>query len=798
MGSAFNIVTDDDSGGGGGGDSFLGSIRNSLRNSQSEESEVLRDDLEDRPDTTPIASLFVDAPTPTGLLDNAVRDSHDDLLTAVNLRGKKAESNTTIAAHTTDASVVDVAAAPIGSISTAAVNSTLFYSHAAHSADKASIKTRISLPGSGRAMALVSASISGSRDLDGERKEVIRHIRSEDLAELNEIYLMKDTIGQGAFGIVKICEHKVTGKTYACKIVRKKSGSTTSYEQLQREVNIMKAVHHPNIVQLKEVLESSRKMCMVMEYCSGGELVQTIRKRGFCTEVEIRMIVVQLIDAVSYLHKHGIVHRDIKPENILLKSIHPSDLYNIKVSDFGLACFADSMNRVENMAGTPMYMAPEIIYNLGYNHSCDIWSVGVMFYLLLSHYQKEVEALVHEMTKVGKIEYPERLWKEINPSAKNLCELILQLNPAKRISAAEILQHPWTLNQAMETSQLNANVLDMMRSYNAERRFRRGIIAVIAAHRFMSALKPRGHHHHLSDSTKLQKSRATLTESSAFQHSQPSAGTVRRDGIHCDMGTAESDTLVPMPHGLDADTCSYGFMGEDQSTDIRVVRDASLVDMLGEIDPGKRLVESASRASYLKSRLRGGSSAHLTSVGIGTAVKARAGGASEGPGASMMELGSSSAATGMARSAASSRAVNMLGRSDASAGGDLDSGSRPRRGNNKSTKELLDSKDNAASLAKVKRNTPVKTNGPSPSDDDVVTFTNARQKQLPGNTSVASNLNTQSYKPITPHITTDLTAIERSNPQHSDLPSLPKLKPNPSNLGEPNERIGGSKARRRR
>ncbi|KAH6578602.1 hypothetical protein BASA60_003568 [Batrachochytrium salamandrivorans] len=110
-----------------------------------------------------------------------------------------------------------------------------------------SIKTRISLPGSGRAMALVSASISGSRDLDGERKEVIRHIRSEDLAELNEIYLMKDTIGQGAFGIVKICEHKVTGKTYACKIVRKKSGSTTSYEQLQREVNIMKAVHHPNM-----------------------------------------------------------------------------------------------------------------------------------------------------------------------------------------------------------------------------------------------------------------------------------------------------------------------------------------------------------------------------------------------------------------------------------------------------------------------------------------------------------------------------------------------------------------------
>eukprot|EP00842_Homolaphlyctis_polyrhiza_P002180 jgi/Hompol1/2963/HPOL_006251-RA len=234
----------------------------------------------------------------------------------------------------------------------------------------------------GRALGAVSSSITGSRDLDGDKKEPIKHIRSEDLAELEESYTMKDMIGQGAFGIVRLCEHKATGKQYACKIVKKKIGSTSSYEQMLREVNIMKAVHHPNIVQLKEVMESPKKMCMIMEYCGGGELVQTVRKRGICTEEEIRTIVLQLIDAVSYLHRHGIVHRDIKPENILLKSNHPSELYNIKVSDFGLACFADSMNRVENMAGTPMYMAPEIIQNLGYNHSCDIWSIGVMLYLL--------------------------------------------------------------------------------------------------------------------------------------------------------------------------------------------------------------------------------------------------------------------------------------------------------------------------------------------------------------------------------------------------------------------------------
>ncbi|KAL2912355.1 hypothetical protein HK105_208129 [Polyrhizophydium stewartii] len=126
-------------------------------------------------------------------------------------------------------------------------------------------KARQNLQMGGRALGAVSSSITGSRDLDGDRKEAIRHVRSEDLAELDEAYLMKDTIGQGAFGIVKLCEHKATGKVYACKIVKKRIGSTSSYEQLQREVNIMKAVHHPNIVQLKEVIESPKKMCMVME-----------------------------------------------------------------------------------------------------------------------------------------------------------------------------------------------------------------------------------------------------------------------------------------------------------------------------------------------------------------------------------------------------------------------------------------------------------------------------------------------------------------------------------------------------
>ncbi|KAI8926901.1 kinase-like domain-containing protein [Entophlyctis helioformis] len=424
------------------------------------------------------------------------------------------------------------------------------------------IKQRQTLQMGGRTLGAVSSSISGSRDLDGDRKEAIRHIRSEDMAELDENYIIKDSIGQGAFGVVKLCEHKSTGKVYACKIVKKRIGSTSSYEQLQREVNVMKAVHHPNIVQLKEVFESPKKMSMIMEYCSGGELVQTVKKRGKCTEEEIRFIVIQLIEAVSYLHRHGIVHRDIKPENILLKSSHPADLYTIKVSDFGLACFADSINRVENVAGTPMYMAPEIVHNLGYNHSCDIWSIGVMFYLLLCDYQKDVELLMQDMIRNSKIEYPDKYWSKINPTAKNLCEMILRFDPAKRISAAEILRHPWTLGQSMESSQLNANVLDLMKSYNAERRLRRGIIAVIAFLRFMAPLtrslsqaQPIASAASAPASTTRRASSSTARPRTASQQHQPysqqpyTSGALQSSSAAGTPGTGRSGlpTSVSMP-----------------------------------------------------------------------------------------------------------------------------------------------------------------------------------------------------------------------------------------------------------
>ncbi|KAJ3360590.1 Serine/threonine-protein kinase 33 [Kappamyces sp. JEL0680] len=310
------------------------------------------------------------------------------------------------------------------------------------------------------------------------------------MAEVGEIYTIGQVLGQGAFGIVHLVHHKSTSQDYACKIIKKRIGATSAYEQQEREVSIMKTLKHPNIVLLNAVYECPKHVAMVMELCDGGEVVQLVRQRGFCPDETIRVIINQLTDAVAYLHRNRVIHRDIKPENILIKLGGTDKDLQIKMADFGLACYTDSIYQVDNIAGTPMYMAPEIVQKLGYNHSCDIWSIGVMFYLLLCNYNKGAEAELHDMIKNGEISYPASLWDAIDAKAKSLCELILRFDPAKRISAGEILSHPWiTQTESTQTVSSN-NVLDLMKSYNAERRLRKAIMLVHAAVRFRKGIKP--------------------------------------------------------------------------------------------------------------------------------------------------------------------------------------------------------------------------------------------------------------------------------------------------------------------
>ncbi|OAJ39292.1 hypothetical protein BDEG_23153 [Batrachochytrium dendrobatidis JEL423] len=670
-----------------------------------------------------------------------------------------ASTSTSMTALTTESSSISCSVphsinATSTGISAAASTPLIFMSSARVVAtDKPITRLKTMNPG-GRVPALGNVDISGSKDLNEDQKETIQHIRSESLAELNQLYIMKETIGQGAFGVVKICEHRATGKLYACKIVKKKDWK---YSQLRTAAA-----------------------------CEGGELVQTVRKRGMCTEDETRMIFVQLIDAVSYLHKHGVVHRDIKPENILLKSNHPSKLYNIKVADFGLACFADSMNRVENVAGTPMYMAhilnkvstfdligkaPEIIHHLGYNHSCDIWSIGVMFYLLLSHYHKDAELLVQDMLKNGKIEYPDKLWGKINPSAKNLSELILRYDPAKRISAAEILRHPWTLNQSMESSQLNANVLDMMRSYNAEQRLRRGIITVVAALRFQKKnqahlptqdTRVQPYHHAVENKPRLAKPNGLIlaspnalltTSQRIINHGEYAAnnsfGSNATAKLH---GHTEftSSHLIADSHAMSRST-KAPYMAPLSGSGSK---DLATLETHNEMESSKKLNEPTVRPFYLKARQSHGSimpvsgSSGTTPVVIGNSVAA-------------MSRGTPVNHRG--HEAGVRTEQNMTRETDSVGIG------RSKKG---CAKTFKDSNRDSPPEAKLKR-AAVKPIG-AIHEDDALIASGSKQLSNPFGSSIPAVSN---MKVTLTHINTDLTSIERANPTISDIPPLPKIKP---------------------
>ncbi|KAI9216466.1 kinase-like domain-containing protein [Blastocladiella britannica] len=308
----------------------------------------------------------------------------------------------------------------------------------------------------------------------------IAQSRGDDKEDLLERYDFGTKLGRGSFGTVRIVTDKISREIYACKSIQKRAKNGASIEQIAREVEVMKRIRHPHVVGLHEVYETPAKLYIIMEYVSGGELVKKVQHDGGISEVNCKLIISRLASVVGYLHDHGIVHRDIKPENILLSTQDPNDPFNIKMSDFGLAAFTGGGKLMENVCGTPLYMAPEVIAGLGYSQQCDIWSIGIMMALLLQGYTKSSEQELREMVFTGDIDLSHALFASACNAAKNLLDRMLQNDPAKRIAAKEILLHPWITGKRFES----CTVLEMMRSYRAEQRWKKAYHVVLACLRF--------------------------------------------------------------------------------------------------------------------------------------------------------------------------------------------------------------------------------------------------------------------------------------------------------------------------
>ncbi|EXB75643.1 CBL-interacting serine/threonine-protein kinase 1 [Morus notabilis] len=255
-------------------------------------------------------------------------------------------------------------------------------------------------------------------------------------------YQVGRTLGEGNFGKVKLAQDIQSGKPYAVKIIEKnRIISLNITDQIKREIGTLKLLKHPNIVRLHEVLASKTKIYMVLEYVTGGELFDRIASKGKLTEAQGRKLFQQLIDGVSCCHNKGVFHRDLKLENVLVDAKG-----NIKISDFGLSALPQHFRDdglLHTTCGSPNYVAPEILVNRGYDGAAsDIWSCGVILYVILTGYlpfdDRNLAVLYQKILK-GDTQIP----KWLSPGAQNMIRRILDPNPVKRITMADIKSDDW-------------------------------------------------------------------------------------------------------------------------------------------------------------------------------------------------------------------------------------------------------------------------------------------------------------------------------------------------------------------
>lgn len=259
-------------------------------------------------------------------------------------------------------------------------------------------------------------------------------------------YRIGKVLGRGNFAKVRHGIHKATNKAYAVKILNKNLMTKADKLALKTEVEILCRIQHPNIVGMKEVYDTKTKVYLIMDLMTGGELFDRIVQLEKYTEADAAKLIQSIAKAVGYCHNLGVVHRDLKPENLLFESKAPDA--RIKIADFGLAKIMDQKKVMQTACGTPGYVAPEVIMKKsgGYTKEVDMWSLGVIIYILLCGFPpfyEENNAALFAAIKAAAYEYPSPYWDNITADAKDLIDNLLVKNPADRLTPMGVLQHRW-------------------------------------------------------------------------------------------------------------------------------------------------------------------------------------------------------------------------------------------------------------------------------------------------------------------------------------------------------------------
>ena len=259
-------------------------------------------------------------------------------------------------------------------------------------------------------------------------------------------YEVLKQLGKGGYGQVYEVKNRKSGDIRSCKYLSK--SNFKNKEKFEREINILINTDHPNIIKIYELYESDEYYYLVMEECKGGELcdriIEHIQAKRMYSEKEAAIILQQVMSAIEYCHYNGICHRDLKPENLLYFNEGQEQDNPIKVIDFGLSQLVSPDKKMTEKVGSIYYFPPEVLKG-NYTEKCDIWSAGVILYLLLSGempFNGPTNSTIFRKISKMKYTYPEKVWNSISNEAKDLIDHMIAPE-SERYSARQVLQHPW-------------------------------------------------------------------------------------------------------------------------------------------------------------------------------------------------------------------------------------------------------------------------------------------------------------------------------------------------------------------
>ncbi|BFZ02148.1 hypothetical protein BsWGS_05187 [Bradybaena similaris] len=289
-------------------------------------------------------------------------------------------------------------------------------------------------------------------------------------------YTLGKELGRGSTARVYKCTLKGTDQAWAVKIIEK----TVEMKPVVAEIGILLRLDHPNIIRMKEVYETQDKVYIVLELVTGSELFERIASEKFYSEQQAGAALRDIITGVEYLHSHGVVHRDLKPENILCEN--PSQDSKLKIADFGLSTIVSDKVAMMTVCGTPGYCAPEVLKGDRYFKSCDMWSIGVIAYILLCGYEPfydENEMAMFKKILKGEYTFESPWWDDVSDNAKDLVRKLLVVDPKKRLTAGAALKHVWVTGMANKRTHKEGTV-EKIKEFNARRKLKLATDAVMA------------------------------------------------------------------------------------------------------------------------------------------------------------------------------------------------------------------------------------------------------------------------------------------------------------------------------